>query len=328
MDNTNIGAYAVAFFLIVCSGCTHQVNSVDTITKTDIGTLGGNFSSAHDINARGYIVGESTLSTNEKRAFLYDPTNKTMKSLGKLSSGNSSTAEGINFFNQVVGSSEIVNFEGKTRAHAFLYTDDTMIDIHPDSSDDFRAFNSYARSINDNGKISGVMDIQGMIWDVKTDPTHPSTEAVTVNGEFRPTTLYDINGFDVACGRNYSSDNGFRYANSQYDDLPGGYAEGTAFAINNKGETVGSFLDTLSVDNRKLAVKWTATKQKIVLGTLGGKDSEARDINDDGVVVGFSNMADGSVHAFVWHENFGMKDLGTLGGRVSRAYAINPTVSL
>ena len=58
------------------------------------------------------------------------------------------------------------------------------------------------------------------------------------------------------------------------------------------------------------------------LGTLGGEWSTARAINNWGVVVGASELPDGSPHAFLWQEG-AMTDLGTLGGVESSAAAIN-----
>jgi len=47
------------------------------------------------------------------------------------------------------------------------------------------------------------------------------------------------------------------------------------------------------------------------LGTLGGETSVACGLNDLGQVVGFSFLANGESHAFVWSD-VGMRDLGTL----------------
>lgn len=50
------------------------------------------------------------------------------------------------------------------------------------------------------------------------------------------------------------------------------------------------------------------------LGTLGGLRSYASDINDRGIVVGWSETASGEVHAFRWTAGRGMVDLGALPG--------------
>lgn len=60
------------------------------------------------------------------------------------------------------------------------------------------------------------------------------------------------------------------------------------------------------------------------MGTLGGEESIATDINDRGQVVGYSSIRPGefTMHAFLW-EDGEMQDLGTLGGPNSRASAVN-----
>lgn len=60
------------------------------------------------------------------------------------------------------------------------------------------------------------------------------------------------------------------------------------------------------------------------LGTLGGDQSYAADLNDRGQVVGYSELEPGESHghAFLW-EKGRMRDLGTLGGENSYASAIN-----
>ena len=65
----------------------------------------------------------------------------------------------------------------------------------------------------------------------------------------------------------------------------------------------------------------------IDIGTLGGTISEARDVNDNGQVVGFSRTSgDVTSHAFSWTATGGMVDLGTLG-TLSRDYSVAVAVN-
>lgn len=58
------------------------------------------------------------------------------------------------------------------------------------------------------------------------------------------------------------------------------------------------------------------------LGTLGGTESVATDINNNGQITGYASTYGGETHAF-FYENGKMIDLGTLGGTESRANSIN-----
>ncbi|MBV9759957.1 MAG: hypothetical protein JO340_05290 [Acidobacteriaceae bacterium] len=103
------------------------------------------------------------------------------------------------------------------------------------------------------------------------------------------------------------------------------FAASIASRTNRMGETIG-----WSVSGRNLVDSGATTRaflhsgsQTIDLGTLGGRDSRAADINDKGEIAGSASLSDGSVHAFIYREGK-LKDLGTLpGGSFSAAYAIN-----
>jgi probable HAF family extracellular repeat protein len=109
-----------------------------------------------------------------------------------------------------------------------------------------------------------------------------------------------------------------------------GGRETAAMAINDLGQVVG-YGTTESGDEH--AFIWQDGVMTD-LGTLGGRESSALAINDRGQVVGSSWINDrdqvfedytlkwGDSHAFIWQDGV-MRDLGTLGGLDSHAYAIN-----
>jgi len=63
------------------------------------------------------------------------------------------------------------------------------------------------------------------------------------------------------------------------------------------------------------------------LGTMGGKESVANDINDKGEIVGWANLADGAQHAFLWR-NGAMEDITPFRETFSDARGINNFTSV
>jgi probable HAF family extracellular repeat protein len=91
---------------------------------------------------------------------------------------------------------------------------------------------------------------------------------------------------------------------------------GFAVAINNRGRAAG-FTFTCADSHPVLWQSGTATN----LGSLGGSMGDATAINDQGQVVGVSNLtADATFHAFLW-QNGVIADLGTLPGFFSSGAA-------
>ena len=68
---------------------------------------------------------------------------------------------------------------------------------------------------------------------------------------------------------------------------------------------------------------WTPGSRIRNLGTLGGANSFARALNDEGQVAGVAETATLASHAFLWSRIQSMQDLGTLGGRNSDAFSLN-----
>lgn len=81
-----------------------------------------------------------------------------------------------------------------------------------------------------------------------------------------------------------------------------------AYAINNVGEIAGT-----STGAARKAFYWNSTGGMISVGNLGGKQSEAFSINDQGQVVGTTQLKNGSSTAFLWR-NGKTSNLNALSG--------------
>jgi len=113
----------------------------------------------------------------------------------------------------------------------------------------------------------------------------------------------------------------------------GGRDESEALGINASGEIAGTSFDTATPYKNFRAFLWTPdvpngiTGSMPDLGTFGGTNSIAQDLNDSVEVVGGAQFTNGDYHPFVWDSGSGLTDLGTLGGssnlHTHRAQAIN-----
>jgi probable HAF family extracellular repeat protein len=116
-------------------------------TTVDLGSLGGELSSAISVNNKDQVVGWSSLwGDTESHAFLWDPT-LGMMDLGTVG-GSYSDARGINDAGQVVGISNTV--EGTNRA--FLWQNGQMValPLPPGYT------GSEAYGINESGQVVGI----------------------------------------------------------------------------------------------------------------------------------------------------------------------------
>jgi probable HAF family extracellular repeat protein len=167
----------------------------------------------------------------------------------------------VNNLGQIVGASIVVETDAGAPTHGFLWEDGEMIDIGTLTGPDGDF--SGASDINDSGQVVGQSSNQ---------------DGNYVAFVWQDGTMQELPGL--------SEDNYNSYAK----------------AINNNGVAVGASSSTSNcpVDVACMhAVRWQ-DGQVQDLGTLGGNSSLALDVNERGDIVGYSDTAEGTIHAFLW----------------------------
>lgn len=166
----------------------------------NLGTLGGSYGLAHDINEQGWVVGESKTRAGEDHAFIWIP-RKGMVDLGTLG-GSESQARAINDKGSVVGFSRIASGEW----HAFFWRPGIkMRDIGT-----LGGSQSQAYDINNLGQVTGwsialnPVNSHAFVWSegngmVDLGPLDPS----------EPSYGYSINNAGSVAGVTYSTELGF-----------------------------------------------------------------------------------------------------------------------
>jgi probable HAF family extracellular repeat protein len=222
---------------------------------------------------------------------------------------------GINSSGQVVGS-----FSAGDATHGFLYSGARFVDLGT-----LGGTYSTARGINDAGVVVGASDnaagnthafvyANGAMNDIGTlGGNNSSAAAINNNGQVAGAA----DGPDGSYAFLYSPGTGMLGLGT----LPDGVSS-RAEGINNAGVVVGGSLTGATPLPQFHAFTY-GSGVMTDLGSLTGAFSVAQDINDKGVVVGWSNAGFNVDHAFLYSAGV-MTDLGTLTGQGSSgAYGIN-----
>ena len=140
------------------------------------------------------------------------------------------------------------------------------------------------------------------------------TDLGTLSGN-NATQAWDINSSGQVVGRSYSTASPayteFLWSNGSMQSLNAVVTSSSIPAINDNGQIVGD-----GYNNHAFLRSSDGSMRD--LGTLiGGSASSANGINNNGMVVGISDvLVSGAIqrHAFAWTSAEGMKDLGSFGG--------------
>ncbi len=277
------------------------------------------------VNASGVVAGYQYFDSSKQfHAAIY--ANGTVKDLGTLPGGTSSSAEGINASGQVVGSSD----RGDGLVHAFLYSNGVMTDLGtlPGGA------TSYATGINDNGQIVGYSDTRqpNTSW---PQPEHAFSysngkmiDLGSLGSSFAVWSRANaINASGQIVGYSLTDDGNrraFFYSSGHMINLGTlGGSESVALGINNLGHVVGWSGLINDVANRAFIHTGGAM---IDMGSPDSGFKTARSINSSDTAVGTTpNSGDGP--AFVYTPANGIRDLNSLIDSskyfLREAYAIN-----
>jgi probable HAF family extracellular repeat protein len=262
-------------------------------TVTDIGTLGGPASHALALNNTGTVVGVSSANDEPDVSRAFRWIDGEIIDLGTLG-GPSAAAFDVNDAGQITGWAEIegsIPFNKTIRA--FLWENGVMVDLGTTGGESSRGW-----AISANGMVVGASQI---CW---VDPKNPDDPCFPVGNEYA-----------------------FVWDGNEATDLGGllGSSDSSALGVNSAGDIVGQSIVVSGFSTPRHAVRWV-NGAIIDLGTLGGFNSWAFDVNDSGLIAGFSdNAANTSHHPFIYDIETGeMIDLGLPAGYLSaEALAIN-----
>jgi probable HAF family extracellular repeat protein len=287
---------------------------------TVLPTLSGN-SSAWAVNEYGLVSGYSYNVDAYKRAVWWDSINTAITDIGALTnettgiSGNESSAYGINNLGLVIGLADIPNDAGDfTPFHAFLYDTVTGIQdlgtfttLYPEWQNGY----SIAYGINDNSEVVGIANDAGTSWFFLPfiyDATNGMQELMRdtnyLDGEWYGIVINDyglIGGF-VIVATNQSLP--FYWENKSSAPIqvlmPAGFPYGEIYGINSFGDIVGIMWDSDQENATEHAFIFDTQNgiqdlNDFIDPTSGWVLTFARDINDNGSIVGTGNL-NGDTH--------------------------------
>ena len=335
--------YKISFTLTIIVGlrlATSQPAAAATLySVTNLGTLGGDESSASGINDLGQVVGNSRTASYDFHPFRTAPSspiNPTTDDIGSFFNSDFTTATGINNLGQVTG------YESSEKAvgpAAFRTAPNSPINAATDDLGSLNGSVTLANGINNLGQVVGESFNGNRLQAFRTapeSPINPTTDDIgTLGSNYSSANgINDLGQVVGSLGTAHSQTHAFRTApespiNPKTDDigtLGGDYS--TANGINNLGQVVGNSTTAHSQTHAfRTAPESPINPKTDDIGTLGGDYSTATGINNLGQIVGYSTTAENVNHAFIYNDNklFDLNNLLSPGTSfiITSANAIN-----
>jgi probable HAF family extracellular repeat protein len=296
ITKTAIGLFAVS----VCSAS--PAFAAITHHLTELGTLGGNYSTAADINESRQIVGTSELSDGTRRGYLYE--NGTMQDLGTLSASptGTSSASAINDAGQITGSSRN-DFPVYVGSAGFVYVNGVMQSIVNDVAGMDPADGPHINqgvAINSSGQVAFTTQWETAgIWMAGVGIEYGGTQAVGINDS--GTFIYSDNNY---CGGTYALYQGATITIGD-SDCGNPFSEDTYSGVNNNDIAFGSVFHQGGCSITCYDDEVTGLVYDLAAGTqtfIIGMD-DILDMNDAGMMVGTFDgraaMSDGSSTIYI-----------------------------
>jgi probable HAF family extracellular repeat protein len=267
---------------------------------TDLGTLGGDFSTARAINNGGTVVGASLLADSRlgQRLFLWTPRDGMRDVHSQV--GTDFFPLDMNDLGQVVGRGRAVSGQ----QHAMIWSErEGLRDLGTLPGLTF----SSALATNNQGVVVGESrdDTNQFVRAFRWTPDDGMMDLGSLGGE-RGSLAFDVNERGDVVGRSQTTAgevHAFLWTESRgMIDLgilaapPTGTDISRAFGTNDHGDVVGSSLNASGVRH---AFLWTEQGGMIDLGSFHDY-SEAKTINNAGLIAGVSRVLDGTARAVVW----------------------------
>ncbi len=220
-----------------------------------------------------------------------------------------------------INNSNLVVIYDSSTTESYIWDDGTLTQITRDAQFDFLE----ARDLNENGQVTGWMK------NTSTNMYYPFRYTYSTNTTEQ---LYDlssnrgigfgINDDGVIAGWGTITNSRARYweGSTVYDI--GTMPERTytsAQDINNNGYILGYGYE---LDYQYLPFIWNGST-KTILDTLSGSLTKGVRINDNNMIVGYSEDSSGDIHAVYWLGDLSIHDLNPASGTVSEATDLDST---